>query len=65
MNKPDCFAEICNGTALKIIRKKEMIKPAKKLDSIYKETEELVAIIAKSISTASRNKNIIKKIEHR
>jgi four helix bundle protein len=39
-------------TALKVIRKKEMIKPASKLDGIYKETEELVAIIGKSISTA-------------
>jgi hypothetical protein len=30
-----------------MIRKKEMIKPIKKLDSVYSETEELVAIIAK------------------
>ena len=44
-------------TALKVIRKKEMIKPVNKLDSIYKETEELVAIIAKSISTAKKNNN--------
>jgi four helix bundle protein len=43
-------------TALKIIRKKEMIKPASKLDPIYKETEELIAIIGKSISTAQKNK---------
>ena len=41
--------------ALKIIRKKEMIKPIKKLDSVYAETEELVAIIAKSILTARKN----------
>jgi len=27
-----------------------------KLDGIYKETEELVAIIAKSIDTANKNK---------
>ncbi len=43
-------------TALKVIRKKEMIKPILKLDGIYKETEELIAIIAKSIETAKRNK---------
>lgn len=43
-------------TALKIIRKKQMIKPASKLDPIYKETEELIAIIGKSISTAQKNK---------
>ena len=43
-------------TALKIIRKKEMIKPASKLKNIYNETEELIAIIGKSISTAKRNK---------
>lgn len=43
-------------TALKIIRRKQMIKPVKKLDSIYKETEELIAIIAKSKATAQKNK---------
>ncbi len=43
-------------TALKIIRKKEMIKPATKLANIYKETEELIAITGKSISTAEKNK---------
>ncbi len=44
-------------TALKVIKKKEMIKPVNKLEPIYKETEELVAIIAKSISTAKKNNN--------
>jgi len=44
-------------TALKIIRRKEMIKPIKKLDKIYQETEELIAIAGKSISTAQKNKN--------
>jgi four helix bundle protein len=44
-------------TALKVIIKKEMIKPVKKLDGIYKETEELIAIVGKSISTALANKN--------
>ena len=44
-------------TALKIIQKKEMIKPVKNLTSIYKETEELIAIIAKSITTAKNNKD--------
>lgn len=43
-------------TALKIIIKKEMIKPIERLQDIFKETEELIAIIAKSISTAQKNK---------
>jgi len=43
-------------SALKIIIKKLMIKPASKLDKIYKETGELIAIVAKSISTAEKNK---------
>ncbi|MGK9476419.1 four helix bundle protein [Melioribacter sp. OK-6-Me] len=43
-------------TALKIIYKKEMIKPINKLDDIFKETEELIAIIAKSVLTAKNNK---------
>jgi four helix bundle protein len=43
-------------TALKIILKKQMIKPVLKLDPIYKETEELIAIIGKSLSTAHKNK---------
>lgn len=41
-------------TALKVIRKKEMIKPVVKLAGVYKETEELVAITGKSISTARK-----------
>jgi len=41
--------------ALKIICKKEMVKPVK-LSDIFKETEELIAIIAKSITTAQKNK---------
>jgi four helix bundle protein len=48
-------------TALKVIIKKTMIKPISKLDGIYKETEELVAKIGKSISTAKKNKEIKKK----
>ena len=44
-------------SALKIIRKKGLNKPVSKLDGIYKETEELVAIIAKSIDTANKNKS--------
>lgn len=43
-------------TALKIIRKKEMIKPINKISDIFRETEELIAIIAKSINTAKNNK---------
>lgn len=43
-------------TALKIILKKEMIKTKDRLEEIYKETEELIAIVAKSITTAKNNK---------
>lgn len=43
-------------TALKIIIKKQLIIPIEKLESIFKETEELIAIIGKSISTAQKNK---------
>jgi len=43
---------------LKIIRKKQMIKPITKLECIYKETEELIAIIAASIRTARNNGEI-------
>src|SRR4030095_1459085 len=42
-------------SALKIIIRKELIKPALKLDGVYKETEELIAIMAKSIETANKN----------
>ena len=41
-----------------------MIKPIKKLDKIYQETEELIAITGKSISTAQKNKNRSGKTEH-
>jgi len=34
-----------------------MIKPSVKLEPIYHETEELIAIIAKSKDTATQNKN--------
>ena len=47
-------------TALKIIMKKEMIKPVAKLQDVFKETEELIAIIAKSIDTAQKNKTLTK-----
>ena len=43
-------------SALKIIMKKALIKPVSKLGGIYKETEELIAIMAKSIETANKNK---------
>ncbi len=42
-------------TALKVIIKREMVQPITRLDAVYKETEELVAIMAKSISTAKKN----------
>jgi four helix bundle protein len=40
---------------LKLIFKKEMIKPAKTLEPLKKENEELIAIISKSIETAKKN----------
>ena len=40
---------------LKVIRKKEMIKPAQRLDEIAGENEELIAIFSKSIETARKN----------
>jgi len=43
-------------TALKIIRKKEMLKPESQLSDAFRETEELIAIIGKSITTAKGNK---------
>ena len=43
-------------TSLKVIIKKAYIKPVSKLEDIFKETEELIAIIGKSISTAEKNK---------
>ena len=44
--------------ALKIIIKKQMITPIKKLDGIYRETEELIAIVAKSIITAKKDNDL-------
>lgn len=44
-------------TALKVIGKKEMIKPVVKLEGVYEETEELIAITGKSISTAKKKIN--------
>ncbi|HRG94430.1 MAG TPA: four helix bundle protein [Chitinophagaceae bacterium] len=44
--------------ALKIIILKQLIRPVSKLSAILKETEELIAIIAKSIVTAGTNKGI-------
>ena len=41
--------------ALKIIGRKEMLSPSQKLDDVSRETEELIAIIGKSISTAQKN----------
>ena len=45
-------------TALKVIIKKEIIKPIVKLEGVYKETEELIAIMAKSILTAKKNNSL-------
>ena len=49
-------------TALKVIIKKEFIKSIKKLEGIYDETEQLIAMIAKSIITAKNNKQNKKSI---
>src|SRR5829696_1362170 len=55
-----CLKELKESrTALKIILRKGMIKK-EKISGIYIETEELIAIIAKSIDTAEKNRNIIK-----
>lgn len=43
-------------TCLKLIRKKQMINPIKKLELIFTENEELIAILSKSIDTAKKNK---------
>ncbi|HET9745834.1 MAG TPA: four helix bundle protein [Chitinophagaceae bacterium] len=44
-------------TSLKIIIKKAYITPESKLQPLYKETEELIAIIGKAISTAIKKRN--------
>ncbi len=41
--------------ALKIIRKKQLILPLRKLDLIGDENEQLIAIIAKSVNTVKIN----------
>lgn len=41
---------------LKLIIKKQMIKPVSRMEPISKECEELIAITSKSIETAKRNK---------
>ncbi len=42
--------------ALKIIIKKELIKSKLRLENVFEETKELIAIIAKGIETANKNK---------
>jgi four helix bundle protein len=42
-------------TALKIIMKKEMIKPRRKLNAIMQETEELIPIFGKSVATVKKS----------
>lgn len=48
--------------AMKIIRKKKLIRPVANLDNIFNETLELIAIIAKSIETANKSKPTSDKI---
>lgn len=43
--------------ALKIITKKKLITPVSNLHAPFQETQELIAIIAKSIETANKNKS--------
>lgn len=43
-------------TVLRIIIRRQMIRPVSKLSAIFTETEELIAIIGKSIQTAQKNK---------
>ncbi len=40
---------------IKLVIKKEMIKPANRMDAIRRENEELIAIISKGIETAKKN----------
>ena len=40
---------------LKLIIKKEMIKPVNRLDEVKNECEELIKIVSKSIETARKN----------
>jgi four helix bundle protein len=40
---------------LKLIIRKEMIKPVNRLDEVKKECEELIKIVSKSIETAKTN----------
>jgi four helix bundle protein len=47
--------------ALKIILKKQFILPVSKLEKLFQETEELIAIIAKSITTSRKRKEGYKK----
>ncbi len=40
---------------LKLIARKEMIKPAAQLNLVMRENEELIAILSKSVNTAREN----------
>jgi four helix bundle protein len=40
---------------IKLINKREMIKPVSRMENIRNENEELIAIVSKSIDTANRN----------
>ncbi|MET0392509.1 MAG: four helix bundle protein [Chitinophagaceae bacterium] len=42
---------------IKLIRRKEMIKPVQRLEPVSLENEELIAIVSKSIETAKKNKS--------
>lgn len=46
-------------TALKVIMKKELITSKTLTEEAFKETEELIAIFAKSIATAKKNNGLI------
>ena len=42
---------------LKIIMKAQMVKPAALVESLLQETDELIAILFKSVETANKNKS--------
>lgn len=46
-------------TALKIIIRKQLIRPVSKLTPIFLETEELIAIIAKGVITCEKKRNSV------
>lgn len=44
------------GICLKIVKRKPLIKPPERMDSVLDECNELISIFVASVSTAQRNK---------